>query len=115
MPHQNTQSSKATQQNAATPSREPSEDGVQGELDFRPEPRSYTAHNYADASLAAPAAAEVADYMDEGDALNASGAQQGSTHTARPTGTEASRGQGAKTRDANRRMTRSGSEDQGTH
>jgi hypothetical protein len=115
MPHQNTQSPKATAQNAVTPSREPSDDEVQGELELTPEPRSYTAASYADASLAAPAAGEVADYMDEGDALGDAGLQQGSTHNNRPVRTEAARGQGAKTTAANRQMARSGSPDQGTH
>ena len=65
--------------------------------------------------LAAPAAGEVADYMDEGEALGDDGVQQGSTHNNRPVRTEAARGQGPKTREANREMTRSGSSDQGTH
>ena len=113
MPHQNVQSSKATAQNAATPSREPG-DQTQGELDLQAEPRSYTASDYADATLAAPAAGEVAQYMDEGDALGDAGAQQGSTHSNRPVRTEAARGQGPKTLAANRRMASSGSPDQGT-
>jgi hypothetical protein len=114
MPHQNVQSPKATAQNAVEPSREPG-DQPQAELDLRPEPRSYTASSYADASLAAPAAGEVADYMDEGDALGDPGVQQGSTHNNRPVRTEASRSQGATTREANRHLANSGSPDQGTH
>jgi hypothetical protein len=114
MPHQNVQSPKATAQNAVEPSREPG-DQPQGELDLRSEPRSYTAASYQDASLAAPAAGEVADYMDEGEALGEDGVQQGSTHNNRPVRTEAARDQGAKTRSANRDMARSGSPDQGTH
>jgi hypothetical protein len=114
MPHQNTQSPKGTAQNAVEPSREPG-DQPQGELDLRPEARSYTAASYTDASLAAPAAGEVADYMDEGDALGDDGVQQGSTHNNRPVRTEGARGQGAKTRDANRKLAGSGSPDQGTH
>ena len=114
MPHQNVQSPKATAQNAVTPSREPG-DQAQGELDLRSEPRSYAAPDYADATLAAPAAGEVAEYMDEGDALGDAGAQQGSTHNNRPVRTEAARGQGSKTTAANRKMTAAGSPDQGTH
>ena len=114
MPHQNVQSPKATEQNAATPSREPG-DQPQGELDLHPEARSYTATDYADATLAAPAAGEVAEYMDEGDALGDAGAQQGSTHNNRPVRTEAARGHGPKTLAANRKMAASGSPDQGTH
>ena len=114
MPHQNVQSPQATAQNAVSPSREPG-DEAQGELDLRPEPRSYAAADYADATLAAPAAGEVADYMDEGDALGDDGVQQGSTHANRPVRTEAARGQGPKTLAANRRAARSGSPDQGTH
>ena len=119
MPHQNVQSPDATAQNAVTPSREVGDsaqaDPTQGELDLHAEPRSYAASSYADATLAAPAAGEVADYMDEGEALGDDGVQQGSTHNNRPVRTEAARGQGPKTRDANREMTRSGSSDQGTH
>jgi hypothetical protein len=114
MPHQNTQSNQAAAQNAATPSRQPS-DNAQGELDLRPEPRSYTADSYADASLAPPAAGEVADVMDEGDALGDPGLQQGGSHADRPVRTEAARGQGPKTEGASRRMARSGSPDQGSH
>ena len=113
MPHQNVQSSDATAQNAATPSREPG-DEPQGELDLRPEPRSYTAPEWSDASLAAPAAGEAAEYLDEGDALGDDGVQQGSTQNNRPLRTEADRGQGPKTRAANRELSRSGSPDQGT-
>lgn len=114
MPHQNVQSPKGTAQNAVEPSREPG-DQPQGELDLRPEARSYAAASYTDASLAAPAAGEVAEYMDEGDALGDDGVQQGSTHNNRPVRTEADRGQGQKTVKANRAAARSGSSDQGTH
>ena len=93
MPHQNVQSPKATAQNAVTPSREPSDD-AQGELDLRAEPRSYAASDVSQSTLAAPAAGEVADDMDEGDALDAPGVQQGGTHASRPVRTEARRGRG---------------------
>ena len=114
MPQQNVPSPKAAEQNAVTPSRE-SGDQPQAELDLQPEARSYAAADYADATLAAPAAGEVAQYMDEGEALGDAGAQQGSTHNNRPVRTEAARGQGPKTLAANRRMASSGSPDQGTH
>jgi hypothetical protein len=114
MPHQNVQSTDATAQNAVTPSREPG-DQPQGELDLRAEPRSYTARDYSEATLAAPAAGEVADYMDEGEALGDAGLQQGSTHNNRPVRTEAATGQGAKTTAANRELASKGSSDQGTH
>lgn len=112
MAHQNVQSPKATAQNAVEPSREPG-DQPQGELDLRAEPRSYAAPNYADASLAPPAAGEVADDMDEGEALGDAGVQQGATHNNRPVRTEAARGQGQKTTAASRDMASSGSSDQG--
>ncbi len=114
MPHQNVQSPKATAQNAVTPSREPS-DEAQGQLDLRPEARSYAAHDLSGSTLAAPAAGEVADAMEEGEALDDAGVQQGGTHANRPVHTGAERGQGPKTVAANRRMSRSGSPDQGTH
>ena len=115
MPHQNVHSSKATAQNAAVPSSPPNDQAREQNRSVRPEPGAYAAPDHKDASLAPPAAGEVADYMDEGDALNADGAQQGSTRAARPIRTEAKRGQGARTRAANQAMTRSGSPDQGTH
>ena len=114
MPHQNVQSPKATAQNAVTPSREPS-DEPQGELDLRTEPRSYASNDLVQSTVAPPAAGEVADHMDEGDALDDPGAQQGGTHANRPVRTEASQGRGLKTVAANRKMARSGSSDQGTH
>ena len=112
MPHQNVNSPKATQQNAGTPSREPG-DQPQGDADRQAEPRSYAAPDLAQSTLAAPAAGEVADYMDEGDALGDAGVQQGSTHANRPVRTEAQRGQGPKTLAANRHMSKTGSPDQG--
>lgn len=112
MAHQNVQSSKATAQNAATPSRQPG-DQPQEEVDRGQEPRSYAAHDLAQSTLAAPAAGEMADYMDEGDALDEPGVQQGGTHANRPARTEAERGQGPKTLAANRKMSGSGSPEQG--
>jgi hypothetical protein len=106
MPHQNVDSSKATEQNSATGSDQPNDQGREQNRAVRPEPRSYVAADAADASLAPPAAGEVADYMDEGDALGDDGLQQGATHANRPIRTEADRGQGPKTRAANRRIVR---------
>ena len=54
--------------------------------------------------MAPPAAGEVADYMDEGDALGDDGLQQGRTNANRPMRTEAKDGQGPKTRAANQRI-----------
>jgi hypothetical protein len=100
MPHQNTSSSTATAQNAAT---DPVKAGDQPEGNgVRSEPRSYVAADAADASLAPPAAGEVADAMDEGDALAADDVQQGSTHANRPERTEKQADQGPKTTEANR-------------
>ena len=82
MPHQNVQSPEATAQNTATWSREAS-DEAQGELDLRPEPRSYAASDLSGSSLAAPAAGEVADDLDGGDALGEADVQQGGTHADR--------------------------------
>jgi hypothetical protein len=100
MPHQNTSSSTATAQNTATdPAKaadQPDENGVQSE------PRSYVAVDAAEASLAPPAAGEVADVMDEGDALAAQDVQQGSTHANRPEKTERQADQGPRTTEANR-------------
>ena len=114
MPHQNVQSPKATAQNAVTPSREPS-DEAQGELDLRPEPRSYAAHELSGSTLASPAAGEVSDDLDEGDALDGADVQQGGTHANRPVSAEAARGQGRKTVETDRKTSHAGSRDQGTH
>jgi len=100
MPHQNTSSSNATAQNAATDPVAPRDQPT--EQDRRQEPRSYAAPDVADSSLAPPAAGEVSDYMDEGEALEGEPVQQGSDHTNRPGRTEAMDAQGPKTRAANR-------------
>ena len=70
---------------------------------MRPEPRAYAAPDAADASLAAPAAGEVGDYADEGEATGFDGQQQGSNHANRPRRTEAGRTQGRLTREAVKR------------
>ena len=108
MPHQNVTSTKATAQNAVTPSPPPNDKGREQNAAVHPEPRSYAAPHVADSTLAPPAAGEVADYMDEGDALGLEGMQQGGTHANRPIKTEAQRGQGPRTRGENRERLRSG-------
>lgn len=100
MPHQNTSSSTATAQNAATDPAAPRDQPT--DQDRKEEPRTYTASGVADSSLAAPAASEVSDYMDEGDALEGEAVHQGANHTNRPDRTEAVDSQGPKTRAANR-------------
>jgi hypothetical protein len=106
MPHQNTTSSKATSQNAATDSVMPNDQAREQHRSSRLEPRSYAAADVADATLAPPAAGEVGDYMDEGDALAADGQQQGRDRIAGSSITDAKRGQGPKTRTANRNLVR---------
>ncbi len=100
MPHQNTSSSTATAQNAATDPAAPRDQPT--DQDRKEEPRTYTASEVADSSLAPPAAGEVSDYMDEGDALEGEAVHQGANHTNRPDRTEAVDSQGPKTRAANR-------------
>ena len=114
MPHQNTQSPRATAQNSATGQTPGDDRAAEQNRAVHPEPRSYAAPDVADSTLAAPAAGEMADYADEGDALGADDMQQGGNHTRRPTRTEASTGQGPKTLRAKRKMVKSGSPDQGT-
>ncbi len=104
MPHQNTHSSTATAQNAAVPSSEPNDQAREQNAAVRPEPSSYVAPDYQDATLAAPAAGEMPDYMDEGDAIGEPDVQQGGTNTMRPYRTEKVQQQGARTREANKRI-----------
>ena len=100
MAHQNTTSSTATRQNAAT---DPAKQGDQGDgHEPRQEPRSYAAPDALDASLAPPAAGEIADEMDEGEALAADDMQQGATNRNRPDRTEKQSPQGPETVAANR-------------
>jgi hypothetical protein len=110
MPHQNPDSSKATAQNAATDPAGPGDQTGRGGT-ARAEPRSYAAPDVSDSSLAPPAAGEIADYMDEGDALAADDVQQGSTHANRPERTEKLYGQGRKTREGNRNRVKTGTAD----
>ncbi|MDG2521396.1 hypothetical protein P7B02_07565 [Caulobacter segnis] len=113
MPHQNTQSPRATAQNAATGQTPGNDKGAEQNAAVRHEPRTYAAPNVADSTLAAPAAGEIADFMDEdGDFADESVAlQQGGAHANIPVRTEALRGQGPKTRAANRKIVKSGSAD----
>src|SRR5579875_2073951 len=103
MPHQNTDSTSATSQNAASDRSAPNDQGAEQHTSVRPEPSSYAAPDFRDATLAAPAAGEIADYDDEGDAIDQSfgGSQQGRTNNDR--GLHAQHlGQGPKTNAANK-------------
>ena len=115
MPHQNVESANATAQNAATDPVGPGDQTKAGKSrpdDARPpEPNSYAAPEVAESTLAPPAAGEVADYMDDGDALGADDVQLGGTNRNRPADTETDRGQGPKTRAANRNIVRNGTAD----
>lgn len=113
MPHQNTSSPQATDQNAATPSGAPNDRAVEQNASVRPEPRTYAAPDVADATLAPPAAGEMSDYADDGDDLGGAAVQQGGDRGDRPRKTEADFGQGPKTLAANRRLARGGGSDQG--
>lgn len=108
MPHQNVDSATATAQNAATDPVGPGDQTKAGGDKRQPEPHSYAAPDVAESTLAPPAAGEVADFMDEGDALGPDEVQQGGTNRNRPANTEADRGQGPRTREANRNIARSG-------
>ena len=112
MPHQNVDSANATAQNAATDPVGPGDQTEAGksrpDAARPPEPHSYAASNFAESTLAPPAAGEVADFMDEGDALDADDVQLGGTNRNRPADTEHDRGQGRKTREANRNIARTG-------
>lgn len=111
MPHQNVHSSKATAQNAATDPVAPNDQAREQNVSVRREPRSYAAPDVADSSLAPPAAGEVADYMDEGDALAADDVQSGGDHRNRPARTEGMSAQGPKTIAGNKERLKSGSAD----
>ena len=112
MPHQNVESSVAAAQNAATDPSSKNAKQPDGEGPDRSEPRSYAAPDVVDATLAPPAAGEVGDFMDEGDALGADDIQQGRTNLNRPHRTEVAQQQGAKTREANQRRVQTGSADE---
>lgn len=108
MPHQNVSSSDATAQNAATDRLQPKNTGNDAATGKRQEPKSYAAHDVNDASLAPPAAGEIADFMDEGDDLKGATVQQGRDHANRPGKTEAETGQGPKTVEGNRQRLKDG-------
>ena len=111
MPHQNVESSVAAAQNAATDPSSKNGQQPDGEGPERSQPRSYAAPDVADSTLAPPAAGEVGDFMDEGDALAADDVQQGRTNLNRPHRTEVTQQQGAKTREGNQQRVQTGSAD----
>ena len=102
MPHQNTTSSDATAQNGVGDKQAPNDQGRDQNAAAHPEPSRDAAPDLADSTLAPPAAGEVGDYLDEGDDLGGANVQSGGDHANRPIGTEADRGQGPRTRAANR-------------
>jgi hypothetical protein len=114
MAHQNTDSTAAASQNAASDRQVPNDRAVEEHVSVRPEPKSYAAPDWRDASLAGPAAGEIATYDDEGDAIDPSlgGSQQGRTHNDRE-GHAQHLGQGPKTVAANRRIAKTGAADKG--
>ena len=112
MPHGNTDSTKATAQNAVTDEEQPNDPGAGQDAAARPEARSYTAPDVRDASLSAPAAGEVGDYADLDEPSG--GMAQGRTNSNREAHAQ-DQGQGPKTQAANRAQSGSGSPDQGTH
>lgn len=81
MPHQNVEAGKATAQNAATDPIAPNDQGRGQSAELHPEPRTYAAPDVVDSTLAPPAAGEVADYMDEGDALDGDEVHSGRDRT----------------------------------
>ena len=111
MPHGNTDSTEATAQNAATDPEAPNDPGAGQRADAHPEPRTYAASDFRDASLAAPAAGEVGDYADLDEPSG--GMAQGRTHNDRERHAHTPE-QGPKTQAANREQSAHGSPDQGT-
>jgi hypothetical protein len=105
MPHQNVHTSKATARKGATDEQTGREGGR------RDETRSYAEAELTNTSLAAPAAGEMADYMDEGEALGADDVQQGANHTNRHVRHEPRTIQGRKTIEGNRQRLKTGSAD----
>lgn len=79
MPHQNVQSGTATAQNSATDPRQPNDRAVEENAAVHPEPSRYAAPDVKDATVAPPAAGEMADYMDEGDDLSGEEVHMGRT------------------------------------
>ena len=115
MPHQNVDAGEATAQNAATDKTMPNDQAHDRETDqdvtVDPEPRAYAAPELKDSTLAPPAAGEIADFMDEGDALGEDDAQLGSTNRNRPGNTDNAIDRGPKTREGDQRIRESGSAD----
>jgi len=114
MPHQNTSSPQATDQNAATPSGAPNDRGAEQNAAAHPEPRAYAASDVQDSTLAPPAAGEMSDYAGDGDPLDGEQVYQGADRRERPRSTDADFGQGRKTVQANKDIV-SGRRDGGTH
>lgn len=112
MPHQHPDSADATSQNTVGDRRPPNDKGIGEHAALHPEPRSYTAKDVGDATLAAPAAGEMPEYLDDGEALGDEfgGAQQGATNTMRDAHSHRP-GQGAKTMKANKRIAKTGRAD----
>lgn len=104
MPHQNTDSATATAQNAATDPAAPNDQA----RSTAAEPRSYAAADQADASLAPPAAGEIADDMDEGEALGEDDVQSGRDRTNIGAHSRDPAHQGSKTIQANRERLKGG-------
>jgi len=102
MPHQNVQSGTATAQNAATDPRQPNDRAVEEHASIRPAPDAYAAPDVKDATVAPPAAGEMADYMDEGDPLDGDEFHTGRTRTNVAAHSRNIDQQGPKTVQANR-------------
>lgn len=102
MPHQNVEADKATAQNAATEPSQPNDAARDQNAAASPEPRSYAAPELADATLAPPAAGEIADYMDEGEDFDGDAVQSGGTRTNVSAHSRDGDHQGPKTTQANR-------------
>lgn len=113
MPHQNSQSEKATTQNAAPEPQAPrapqGAPGPETGQSLRPEPQSYVAPDARDATLAPPASGEVGDYADEGDPIDEryDEVQMGGTRTNPVKTANAIAPQGPKTVQANKERLRS--------
>jgi hypothetical protein len=68
--HQRPIFKKPAAQNAATDPTAPQTAGSNAPRSDRPEPKSYTAPDARDATLAGPASGEVGEYADEGDPID---------------------------------------------
>lgn len=112
MPHQHTDSPDGPSQNSVGERQAPNDMAREDHRSVRPEPRAYTAPDVADATLAAPAAGEMPDYLDDGEPLSDEfgGAQQGGDRTLREAHSHRE-GQGPKTTAANRNIARTGEAD----